>query len=178
MATPFSREGRDYYATPDGKIVSVEAGFDTSTAYPDLIPATKDDVDANAYEKSAASLQGPSLRDDSGEYSGDAVFGASTLSPEVQALPLRDEVVEAAQDTEAAAVEQFVALPPAEPEAPKPFSRNGRDYYVDKGTGKVASVDAGFDPSEEYPYLEPATAEQVRAHEIQKRSGNFIDQVE
>lgn len=177
MASPYSREGRDYYATPEGKIVSVDTGFDTATQYPNLVPATKDQVDGNDYARAQQRMTGPSLRDDGGNFSGDAVFGASTLSPVVDTLGIPPEVVDAAQTNEAAAVEQFNELPPYEPEAPKAFNRDGRDFYVD-GHGKVVSVDAGFDPSEEYPDLTPATGEQVHARDIQKRSGGFLQQLE
>jgi len=79
-----------------------------------------------------------------------------------------------AGDTQPASAEQlqeFNALPPAE-EAP--FSRQGRDYYVDP-SGGLHSVEAGFDAATQYPGLKPATAEQVHARDIQKRSGSLAD---
>lgn len=79
-----------------------------------------------------------------------------------------------AQPESAEELEAFNALEPAPPPEPQPFSRDGRDYYVDP-TGKLKSVEAGFDAATEYPGLQPATAEQVRARDIQKRSGSGWD---
>lgn len=171
MATPYSRDGRDYYATPDGKIVSVEAGFDTSGDYPDLMPAGKDQVDENDYARAEQKMRGPSLRGADGEIDPDTVFGQSTLSPEIAAMPYNDETFNAVQAGEEQAVDQFAQLEPAEPEAAKAFSRDGRDYYFDGK--KLVSVDAGFDPGDDYPELVPADAEEVRQYELQKRSGDI-----
>lgn len=161
MAGTFSKDGRDFYTTPEGKLVSVEAGFDVSTAYEGLAPATKDDVDARAYEKAAeAERVDPAFnRNAAGLLDPDAVFGATEPAPSVED------------------VEAFVSLPSTEPEVAKPFSRDGRDYFV-APDGSLHSVEAGFDAASEYDGLVPATAEQVRARDIQKRSGNLIDQVE
>ncbi len=41
---PFSRDGRDFYVKPDGKLMSFEAGFDPATDYPGLAPATSEQV--------------------------------------------------------------------------------------------------------------------------------------
>lgn len=79
-----------------------------------------------------------------------------------------------AGDTQPASAEQlqeFGALP--EPK-PAPFSRQGRDYYVDP-SGGLHSVEAGFDAATQYPGLSPATAEQVHARDIQKRAGSLGD---
>lgn len=164
MAGTFSRDGRDYYNTPDGQLVSVESGFDVASTYKGLVPATADDVAARDYEKQRAPIdvQPEYNRDASGQLNPDAALGSSSVPRDSDGL---------------AKIREFIALEPAAPEEPKAFSRGGRDYYLDNH-GKLVSVDAGFDPSEEYPDLVPATAEQVRKHEIQKRSGKFIDQVE
>jgi len=79
-----------------------------------------------------------------------------------------------AQPESAEELEAFNALEPAPPPKAQPFSRDGRDYYVDPD-GKLHSVVAGYDAATEYPGFAPATAEQVRARDIQKRSGSGWD---
>lgn len=49
--TAFSRAGRDYYVAPDGKLLSVETGFDAVTEYPGLQPATEEQVHARDIQK-------------------------------------------------------------------------------------------------------------------------------
>lgn len=55
MSGPFSRDGRDFYINPNGKLFSFDAGFDPSTSYAGFTPATEADVVKNdsdkAYEK-------------------------------------------------------------------------------------------------------------------------------
>lgn len=164
MSGAFRRDGRDFYNTPDGQLVSVDAGFDVATAYQGLTPATADDVAARDYEKSRAPVDVKSEfnRNEQGDLNPDAALGTSDVPQDSDGL---------------AKIKEFIALEPTPPEAPKAFSKDGRDYYVG-GDGKLVSLDAGFDPSEEYPDLKPATAEQVHAREIQKRSGHLIDRVE
>lgn len=160
MADTFSRDGRDYYKTPDGRLVSVEAGFDAASTYEGLTPATKQDVDARDVERATAPLQqDPRFdRDAEGYVNPDAAFGdAPELTPEQ--------------------VAEFQTAEPEKPPAPQPYARDGRDYYK-RPDGTIVSVEAGFDPSEDYPNLAPATAEEVRKRDVQKRSGSLIDQVE
>jgi hypothetical protein len=183
MAGAFSRDGKDFYLLPDGGMATVDAGFDTTTTYPDWTPATKDDVDERDRARAQAKLApGRDLHDETGQWSGDKIFGQTPLSPDVQASPYSDETLEPAIDEATDEVKAFNALPPYEApepapyEAPKPFSRDGKDFYVD-GQGHLHTVDAGFDPSEDYPDFTPATAEQVHKRDIQKRSGSFRDQL-
>lgn len=53
---PFSKQGRDYYADPDGKIMSVDAGFDTASDYPDWKPATAAQVAERELQKRKGSF--------------------------------------------------------------------------------------------------------------------------
>jgi hypothetical protein len=179
MPTPFSRAGKDFYVTGAGTVATVDAGFDTTDAYPDWSPATKEQVDARDYEKAAEALApGRKLIDaEAGPVDADAVFGQSMLSPAVQAAPHSDEVFDAALEQETAEAGAFNALPPNVAPVAKPFTRDGKDFYAD-AAGKLHTVDAGFDPSEDFPDFKPATAEQVHKRDIQKRSGHLIDQVE
>ncbi|MEO8181281.1 MAG: serine/threonine-protein kinase [Deltaproteobacteria bacterium] len=59
-AQPFRREGRDFYVRADGKLMSVNAGFDTSAHYPDWVPATAEQVAARDAEKLQAQRGNPS----------------------------------------------------------------------------------------------------------------------
>lgn len=53
----------------------------------------------------------------------------------------------------------------------EPFNREGRDYYVDKSTGKLVSVDAGFDPSTTFPSFVPASEQRVKLGDARNAQG-------
>src|SRR5688572_12793470 len=53
MQKPFSVDGRDFYVDKDGKLWSVDEGYDAVNAYPDWVPATQDQYDKRQDEKDA-----------------------------------------------------------------------------------------------------------------------------
>lgn len=71
----FRRDGRDFYTNADGQLVSVDAGFDTSSAYPDWAPASAERVAARDEEKLQARRGG--LGDRLGAF---ATAGAGSLA--------------------------------------------------------------------------------------------------
>lgn len=131
---PFSLDGRDYYVTPEGILTNVDAGFDTSTDYPDLTPATAADYDAASRRRFAVDASG--YVDPDKVFTGEGGAPAPEYSPEQVAT-------------------QLEPLPPT-------YSANGNDYYLTP-EGVLVNVERGFDYRADFPNLTPATKQDYQA---------------